>query len=97
MNVKIPEKGMVALSLQGRDKGAFYVVSEVVGGGKVALADGKKRTVASPKIKNSKHLRLFPRNVSEYGVTWPWDKATDNRIARYLKEFRAADKDISEE
>ena len=85
MKVKSPEKGMIVESLQGRDKGCLYAVSEVLAGGKVAVVDGKKRTLASPKIKNIKHLRLTPQNIAESGITAPWDKAFDNRVAHLLK------------
>ena len=85
MKVKTPERGMIVESLQGRDKGRLYAVSEVLAGGKVAVVDGKKRTLASPKIKNVKHLRLTCGNIAEGGITAPWDKAFDNRVAFFLK------------
>ena len=85
MKVKTPQRGMVVESLQGRDKGCTYVVSEVLAGGMVAVVDGKKRTLASPKIKNTKHLRLTAVNIEQGGITAPWDKAFDNRVAFFLK------------
>ena len=88
MKIKTPEKGMIVESLQGRDKGCLYAVSEVLESGKVAVLDGKKRTLASPKIKNVKHLRLTPQNISKGGITAPWDKAFDNRVAYLLKNMK---------
>ena len=88
MKVKDPKKGMIVESLQGRDKGCMYVVSEVLAGGKVAVVDGKKRTLASPKIKNVKHLRLTCGNIEQGGITAPWDKAFDNRVAYFLKNLK---------
>ena len=82
MKVKIPEKGEAVISLQGRDKGKYYVVAEVRGD-RVLVVDGEKRKLENPKIKNVKHLRLLPRNVSEEGI--PWDKSFDVRVAHYLK------------
>ncbi len=82
MKIKTPEKGETVISLQGRDKGCYYVVVEVRGD-RVLIADGKKRKLANPKIKNVKHLRLLPHNVSEEGIVW--DKSFDVRTAHYLK------------
>ena len=99
MKVKAPEKGMIVESLQGRDKGCLYAVSEVLAGGKVAVVDGKKRTLASPKIKNIKHLRLTAGNIAQSGIAAPWDKAFDNRVAHLLKTLKEqrAQKEKSEE
>lgn len=82
MKVKNPEEGGAVISLQGRDKGSYYVVVEVRGD-KVLVADGVKRRLDNPKIKNVKHLRLLPRNISEEGIVR--DKSFDVRVAHYLK------------
>ncbi len=82
MKVKNPEKGGAVVSLQGRDKDKYYVIVEVQGD-RVLVADGVKRRLENPKIKNVKHLRLLPRNISEEGILW--DKSFDVRVAHYLK------------
>ncbi len=82
MKVKMPEKGEAVISLQGRDKDKYYIIVEVQGD-RVLVADGVKRKLNSPKIKNVKHLRLLPRNISEEGIKW--DKSFDVRVAHYLK------------
>lgn len=84
MKVKIPEEGGVVQSLQGRDKGRYYVIVEVLGD-KVAVADGVKRKRENPKIKNVKHLRLLPRNALKEGIAR--DKSFDVRAAHFLKAF----------
>ena len=89
MNIKTPVKGMIVESLQGRDKGCLYAVTEVLGDGCILVADGKKKTIASPKKKNVKHVRLIPRNIAEVGITFPSDKAFDNRVAYFLKGLKA--------
>ena len=50
------KKGMVAVSLAGRDKNKLLMV---VGCNedKVLVADGKERPLDNPKSKNPKHLR----------------------------------------
>ena len=94
MNIKTPEKGMIVQSSQGRDKDCLYVVTEVSGNGFILVADGKKRTLSSPKKKNIRHVRPTARNVAESGITAPWDKAFDSRVAYLLKTLkeRKADK-----
>ena len=86
MKVLTPERGEVVQSKQGRDKGKFYVVTEVVKDG-VMVADGLTRKLANPKKKNVKHLRLLPVSVFDQGINYPWDKAFDNRVAYYLKNI----------
>ena len=47
--------GSVVLSTQGRDKGMYFVVTEV-SDGVVFLADGGMRKLNAPKKKNVKHV-----------------------------------------
>ncbi len=47
--------GSVVLSVQGRDKGMYFVVT-ALDGKNVYLADGGMRRLASPKKKNPKHV-----------------------------------------
>lgn len=91
MNVKNPERGGIAISVQGRDKGCLYVICEVRGAD-VFVVDGVKRKLENPKKKNVKHLRLTAENVSGKGIAYPWDKAFDNRVAHLLKEMGRAEK-----
>lgn len=85
MKVKIPQRGGIVQSTQGRDAGCLYVITDVQGQF-VTVADGKTRTLAEPKKKNVKHLRLLPRNVSDDGIAW--DKSFDNGIAHLLKSIK---------
>ena len=52
--------GQIVQSLQGRDKGDFYIVLEV-NSQFARLADGKSKTILTPKKKNLLHIR--PTNV----------------------------------
>lgn len=47
--------GSVVLSTQGRDKGMYFVVTEI-GNGVYFLADGGMRKLKAPKKKNVKHV-----------------------------------------
>ena len=95
MKIKTPEKGMIAESVRGRDKGSLYAIIEVLGDGFVLAADGNRRTLESPKKKNIKHLRLTPQKIADGGITAPWDKAFDNRVACYLKTLKSGQADKS--
>lgn len=48
--------GSVVLSMQGRDKGNYFLVVSVDKRGFVYLADGGMRKLASPKKKNVRHV-----------------------------------------
>lgn len=88
MKVKDPERGGIAQSVQGRDKGALYVVCGIEGN-VLLLADGARRTLQNPKRKNLKHVILLNKTVAEYGVTYPWDKSFDCKTAYALKQIKA--------
>lgn len=50
--------GALVTSRAGRDLGTLYVVLETLGLDRVAVADGKTRRAAKPKVKNVRHLAL---------------------------------------
>ena len=54
------ETGRVVQSLQGRDKGHFFLVLENRGDGFVTMADGRLHKLEHPKKKKTKHLRAKP-------------------------------------
>ncbi len=60
------EIGQAVISLSGRDKGRYLVVTEV-GTDFIFVADGKLRTLDRPKRKNPKHLsatkRVFDKKI----------------------------------
>ncbi len=51
--------GQVVISQAGRDAGQCYVVIAMQGESRAVLADGTRRRVQNPKLKNLKHLRLL--------------------------------------
>ena len=53
------EPGRVVESIQGRDKGFFFLVLEAAGD-IVMIADGSRHRLANPKKKKTKHLRAKP-------------------------------------
>lgn len=76
------QKGRVVLSLAGRDKDRLHVImwSE---GNRVAIADGKHRTLLKTKIKNTAHIR--PTNT----VLDMEQIATDKKLRRALHTLQA--------
>ena len=54
------EPGRVVESIQGRDRGGFFLVLENAGEGIVMIADGSRHKLAHPKKKKTKHLRAKP-------------------------------------
>jgi ribosomal protein L14E/L6E/L27E len=54
------EPGRVVESIQGRDKGVFFLILENAGDGIVMIADGSRHKLEHPKKKKTKHLRAKP-------------------------------------
>lgn len=59
--------GGIALSTQGRDRGRYYLIKEVLPGGYVLVCDGEGKKLASPKKKSLKHVRLLPARADAIG------------------------------
>lgn len=58
MRINIVEKGMLAKSKAGHDKGHLYVIYDV-DETYVYLVDGEIRTIDKPKKKKRKHVQLI--------------------------------------
>ena len=56
--------GMFAVSKAGHDQGQMYVVLKEEGDS-VLLADGRLKTIESPKKKNKKHIQLVKMGLDE--------------------------------
>lgn len=50
--------GQVVVSIAGRDKGSYFIISKILENGYVEIIDGKYRKLSSPKKKKIKHLKL---------------------------------------
>ena len=68
MKVKTPETGGICQSLQGRDKGRYYLIVGVDEKGAVLVTDGNFKRLAQPKKKNVKHLRLLPERAESIAL-----------------------------
>ena len=58
MRINIVEKGMLAKSKAGHDKGHLYVIYDV-DETYVYLVDGQIRTIDKPKRKKRKHVQII--------------------------------------
>ena len=74
--------GELARSKAGHDKDDVYVVIGSItraGQEMVALADGRKRTVDSPKYKNPIHLQVIHNMIT--------GELTDGNIRHFLESY----------
>ena len=78
---------VLAYSLSGHDKGTLYVV---VGRkeGRYLLADGKGKTVSSPKEKNSRHVQLVKKVPPSLEILWGQVPVSDETVKRALKLYQ---------
>lgn len=74
------EVGSVVISNAGRDKNCLMaVVGEK--DGFLLVADGKKRKVSKPKLKNIRHISVITGHLS------PKELLSDKSIRRALREY----------
>jgi ribosomal protein L14E/L6E/L27E len=76
-------KGSVVIAEAGRDGGGYFAVID--SNEKYCLiADGKSRTIADPKRKNIKHVRVTNSMIDLNDIT-------DKKLRKLMKEFREAE------
>jgi len=79
------ERGRVVESIQGRDRGKYFLVLESLGGDCVSIADGQVHKLSSPKKKKTKHLRAKPVLV-DWGTIRPeGGQVQDSDLRRALE------------
>ena len=80
------EPGRVVESVQGRDRGYFFLVLGNAEGGLGEIADGDRHKLDKPKRKKTKHLRAKPV-LLDLGALRPEGGALqDSDLRRALKE-----------
>ncbi len=80
------EAGRVVQSLQGRDKGRFFIVLEAMEGGFVLMADGLTHKLASPKKKKTKHLHAKPVLLELSSLRKEGGQLQDSDLKRALEQ-----------
>ena len=79
--------GRVVESIQGRDRGYFFLVTDNAGNGMVMIADGFIHRLDHPKKKKTKHLRAKPF-MADFGTIRPeGGKVQDSDIRRCLDDL----------
>ena len=79
MRINIVEKGMLAKSKAGHDKGHLYIIYDV-DETYVYLVDGQIRTIDKPKKKKRKHVQIICEKHEIEGKD-------DVAVKRILKSF----------
>jgi len=80
------EVGRVVLSKAGRDKGNFFVITDILDENYVIISDGVKRKLKSSKKKKLKHLELKPVVLDEIAKKIEVKRLLDSDIEKALKE-----------
>ena len=78
------EPGRVVESIQGRDKGYFFLVLEAADG-IVTIADGHRHRLENPKKKKTKHLRAKPVLIDWNTIRPEGGKVQDSDLRRALE------------
>ena len=82
--------GAVVRSLAGRDLGTCYVVVQLIDERRVAVANGRQRSVAHPKQKNRRHLEVLGWVDASLALRLERGaKVTDEEIVKALETIPA--------
>ncbi len=81
--------GQLVCSKQGRDRGRYYLVLEMLKNTFVYLVDGEKRRMDNPKQKNIKHLTVYPAVAEDIAQDWEAGQNPGNsEIRRVIDQFK---------
>ena len=80
------EPGRVVESIQGRDRGGFFLVLENADDGIVMIADGSRHKLERPKKKKTKHLRAKPVLLDLKRLRPEGGRLQDSDLRRALEE-----------
>ena len=86
--------GEIVYSKAGRDKEGYYIVVEKVDDNFVKIADGKYRTIAKPKLKKVKHLKVLGIVFSGIATKLSEGKQVfDAEIVSSLRQWKESNQD----
>ena len=78
------QRGTVVIAAAGKEKGGYYVVTEVLDDRYVLIADGRRRPIGKPKKKNLVHLRRTNTVIDEI--------STDRQLRKQLGSMTQEEK-----
>jgi large subunit ribosomal protein L14e len=85
---QVLEVGQLVRSKAGRDCGRFFLVVGVADERTVALADGDLRGISRPKLKNVRHLEVFPVRLKEAEARLAVSRVvTEKAVAEAIREL----------
>ncbi|SHJ06736.1 KOW domain-containing RNA-binding protein [Desulfofundulus thermosubterraneus] len=80
--------GRLVSSTAGRDYGKFYLILDRVNETRVRVVNGADRKVSGPKLKNIKHLKVYPLVAGDIAhKVSTGQRVTDLDVRRALKEL----------
>ncbi|MDQ0286133.1 ribosomal protein L14E/L6E/L27E [Desulfofundulus luciae] len=80
--------GRLVSSTAGRDYGKFYLILDRVNETRVRVVNGADRRVGGPKLKNVKHLKVYPLVAGDIAhKASTGQRITDLDVRRALKEL----------
>ena len=80
------EEGRIVQSIQGRDRGRYFLVLENPGDGTVRIADGLTHRLDRPKKKKIRHLHAKPIVVNLTTIRPEGGKVQDSDLRRALTQ-----------
>ncbi len=82
--------GRLVSSTAGRDSGKYYLILERVNETRVRVVNGTDRKVSGPKLKNTRHLKVYPLVAGEIAhKVSTGQRVTDLDVRRALQELLA--------
>ena len=82
-----PLVGSLCRVTKGYERGELCVIVGETENGSVLTADGRRRKLARPKLKNLKHLELYGI-IAEVGVLLGSKRMTDRKLRQILFQRR---------
>ena len=80
------EPGRVVESIQGRDKGSFFLILENRNDGYVLMADGRKHRLEAPKKKKYLHVKAKPVQLELNALRKEGGPLQNSDLRRALQE-----------
>ncbi len=80
------EPGRIVRSLQGRDRGRYFLILGRADGGTVLIADGLTHRLERPKKKNVRHLHAKPIVINLKTVRPEGGPVQDSDLRRALEQ-----------